>query len=85
MKVTYNKNNQTEISNALESGQHHLDIAFSAKGLLKDLPNVYIIPDHFFKEYVSNSATQYFLNVDYDKEPVEWIIDTGERPPSPRE
>jgi hypothetical protein len=46
---------------------------------------VYIIPDHFSKEYVSNSATEYFLNVDYDKEPVEWIIDTGERPPSPRE
>ena len=82
MKVTYFKNNQTEISNALESGQRKLDIVFSAKGLLKDLPNVYIIPNHFFEEYVDNSGTQFFLNVDYDKEPVEWVIDVGERPSS---
>jgi hypothetical protein len=79
MKVNYSENNQTEISNILESGQRKLDIAFYAKGPLRDLPTVYIIPNHFFKEYVSNSATQFYLNVDFDKEPVEWVIDSGER------
>jgi len=38
-----------------------------------------MIPDHFLKEYVPNSESQFFLNVDYDKEPVEWVIDKGER------
>jgi hypothetical protein len=82
MTVNYSTNNHTEISNALESGERKLDIAFSADGLLKDLPNVYIIPTHFFKDYVPNSATRYFLNVNFDKEPVEWVIDVGERPSS---
>ena len=79
MKVNYNENNLTEISSALESGQRKLDIAFYAKGLLRDLPTVYIIPNHFFKEYVGNSSTQFYLNVNFDKEPVEWVIDSGER------
>jgi len=80
MKVTYNENNQTEISKALESGQSKLDISFFANGLLKDLPSVFIIPDHILKEYVPNSASQFFLNVDFDKEPTEWVIDKGEQP-----
>jgi hypothetical protein len=80
MKATYTENNQTEISNILECGQRKLDIVFYAKGLLRDLPSVFIIPDRILKEYVHNSDTRYFLNVDYSKEPVEWVIDTGERP-----
>jgi len=82
MKVNYSANNQTEISNALDRNDRKLDIVFSATGLLKDLPNVYIIPNRVFKEYVSNSPTKFFLNVDFDKEPVEWVIDIGERPSS---
>ena len=80
MKVIYNENNQTEISKELESGQRKLDISFIAKGLLRDLPNVFMIPDHILKEYVPNSASQFFLNVDFDKEPTEWVIDKGEQP-----
>jgi hypothetical protein len=80
MIVTYNENNQTEISKALESGQRKLDISFFADGLLKDLPGVLMIRDHFVKEYVPDSASQFFLNVDSDKEPVEWVIDKGEQP-----
>jgi hypothetical protein len=80
MKVKYWENNQTEISKALESGQHKLDIAFSAQGPLKDLPSVYMIPDHILKEHIKNSVRRFFLNVDYDKEPVNWVIDVGERP-----
>ncbi|HEV8513779.1 MAG TPA: hypothetical protein VGQ59_10900 [Cyclobacteriaceae bacterium] len=79
MKVTYSENNLTEISGALESGQRKLDIAFYAKGPLSDLPSVYIIPNQFFKEFVSNSAIQFYLNVDFDKEPAEWVIDSGKR------
>ena len=80
MKATYTENNQTEISKALESGHGKLDITFYAKGPLRDLPSVLMIPDHILKEYVRNSKTQFFLNVDYNKEPVEWVIDAGERP-----
>lgn len=80
MKTTYTENNQTEISNVLEIGQRKLDITFYAKGLLRDLPAVFMIPDRILKEYIHNSKTQFFLNVDYNKEPVEWVIDSGERP-----
>ena len=80
MKVTYNENNQTEISKALEVGQKKLDIIFYSKGQLRDLPDVFMIPDHVIKEYVKDSSTRFFLNVDYDKEPAEWVIDIGERP-----
>jgi hypothetical protein len=80
MKVTYNENNQMETSNILESGERKLEIAFQAKGLLRDLPSVFLIPDHLLKEHVGNSPTQFFLNDDFDKEPVEWVIDGGERP-----
>jgi len=80
MRATYTENNQTEISSILETGQRKLDISFYAKGPLRDLPAVFMIPDHVIKEYVPNSETQFFLNVDYNKEPVEWVIDMGERP-----
>ena len=80
MKTSYTENNQTEISKAMESGKAKLDIIFNAKGPLRDLPSVFMIPDHFLKEYVPNSKTQFFLNVDFNKEPVEWVIDAGERP-----
>ena len=80
MKAKYTENNQTEISSLLESGQRKLNIVFYAKGPLRDLPAVFMIPDRILKDYVHNSKTQFFLNVDYSKEPVEWVIDAGERP-----
>ncbi len=80
MKASYTENNQTEISKILESGKAKLDITFNARGPLRDLPLLFMIPGHFFKAYVRNSKTQFFLNVDFNKEPVEWVIDTGERP-----
>jgi hypothetical protein len=80
MKATYTENNQTEISKVLESGQQKLDIAFYAEGLLRDLPTVFMIPEHFLNAYVPDSKSQFFLNVDYNKEPVAWVIDKGERP-----
>ena len=80
MKASYTENNQTEISKILENGKAKLDITFNARGPLMDLPSVFMIPDHFFKEYVRNSKTQFFLNVDYNKEPVEWVVEGGERP-----
>jgi hypothetical protein len=80
MRATYTENNQTEISKILATGQPKLDIAFFAEGPLKDLPTVFMIPDNFLKGYVPNSASQFFLNVDYSKEPAEWVVDKGERP-----
>jgi hypothetical protein len=80
MKASYTENNLTEISKILESGKAKLEISFNAKEPLTDLPSVFLIPDHFFREYIPNSKTQFFLNVDFNKDPVEWVIDAGERP-----
>ena len=80
MKITYWENNQTEISKVLDSGQKELEISFDAQGPLRDLPNVYRIPDHIIKEHITHNGSQFFLNVDRDKEPVQWVIDVGERP-----
>jgi hypothetical protein len=80
MKIDYWENNQTEISKALDSGQRELEISFSAKGPLRDLPSVYRIPAHIIKEHNQNTGSQFFLNVDVHKEPAEWVIDVGERP-----
>jgi hypothetical protein len=80
MKVTYWENNQTEISKALDTGQRNLEITFDARGPLRDLPGSYRIPDPVIKEHVKNSIQQFYLNVDYDKDPAEWVIDVGERP-----
>jgi hypothetical protein len=80
MKVDYSENNQTEVSKALEKGQRDLEITFDAEGPLRDLPSTFTIPQQILKERIRHSATKYFLNVDYDKDPIGWVIDVGERP-----
>lgn len=80
MNVNYSDNNHTEISNILHSGQRKLDIAFYAKGPLRDLPSVFMIPDYILKKYGEDTKLPYFLNVDYSKDPVEWVVEGGERP-----
>ena len=80
MNVNYSDNNRTDVSNILERGQRKLDIAFYAEGPLKDLPSVFMIPDHVLKKYAEDTRLSYFLNVDYSKEPVEWVVEGGERP-----
>jgi hypothetical protein len=80
MNAAYTENNQTEISEILKSSQLKLDITFYAKGPLRDLPAVFLIPEHILKLYDNNRGIKFFLNVDYNKEPAEWVIDAGERP-----
>jgi hypothetical protein len=80
MKINYWENNQAEISAVLNSGHKELNITFDAIGALKDLPTVFRIPEHIFREHAENRGSQFFLNVDKDKEPIQWVIDIGERP-----